>query len=318
MAIIDVVRCDIQPDNLAWKYRDNDHLKAGEFHIRNGTQVIVNEAQEVVFVKEGKILDILPPGRHKLSTQTIPLLSKIVNIPYGGTENSPFTAEIWYINKLYSLDVKWGTTPAIQLQDPKYKLFITVMAHGSFGIQVEDSRKFMTKLVGTLANFERMTMVKFFRGLFVSHVKNVIGSYLVKKNVSILEINAYITEISKALEETLSPELSNYGIKLANFYVTSIEVQESDPTVRKLKDVLVKKAEMDIVGYDYNTEKSFDVLENVAKNEGSGSDIMNAGLGLGMGMGVARDFGTKIGGLSSNINMVTTKKEKLICRNCRK
>lgn len=308
MAIVEVVKYNGKPNVMAWKYPSEE--------LGTWTQVIVNETQEVVFVKEGKVLDILGPGRHTLSTENIPLLSKIINLPFGG--KSPFTAEIWYINKIFALDVKWGTAPAIQLQDPKYKVFVPVTAFGQFGIKVDDSKKFLTKLVGTLPSFDHDVMVKYFRGLLVSNAKNVISGYLVNKNISILEINAYISEISEELEKKLKPELEKYGIELVNFYVTSIEAPEDDSTVIKLKEALSKRAEMDIVGYDYNTARSFDTLESAAKNEGSGANLMGAGIGLGMGLGVGGQFGGQMSSISSKIDTTGGKKttEKIKCNKC--
>lgn len=309
MAIVEVIKYNGKPNVMAWKYPCEE--------LGTWTQIIVNETQEAVFVKEGKVLDILGPGRHTLSTENIPILSKLINLPFGG--KSPFTAEVWYINQIYSLDVKWGTAPAIQIQDPKYHVFVPVTAFGQFGIQVVDSQKFLTRLVGTLPSFEHDAMVKYFRGLLVSNVKNVISTYLVKKNVSILEINAYITEISQELETKLRPEIEEYGIQLANFYVTSIEAPEDDSAVIKLKNALAKRAEMDIVGYDYNTARSFDTLESVAKNEGSGSNIMNAGIGLGMGFGIGGQFGNQMSNVATKMNTnekTEQPKNKLKCVNC--
>ena len=308
MAIVEVVKYNGKPNVMAWKYPSEE--------LGTWTQVIVNETQEVVFVKEGKVLDVLGPGRHTLSTENIPLLSKIINIPFGG--KSPFSAEIWYVNKIFALDVKWGTAPAIQLQDPKFKVFVPVTAFGQFGIRVNDSKTFLTKLVGTLPSFDHDVMVKYFRGLLVSNVKNVISSYLVKKNISILEINAFISEIGEELENKLTPELEKYGIELVNFYVTSIEVPEEDTAVVKLKEALSKRAEMDIVGYDYTTARSFDTLESAAKNEGTGSNLMNAGIGLGMGLGVGGHFGNQFGSVYSKLDTTGTKKsnENIKCGKC--
>lgn len=308
MAIVDVVKYNGKPNAMAWKYPSEE--------LGTWTQVIVNETQEVVFVKEGKVLDILGPGRHTLSTDNIPLLNKIINLPFGG--RSPFTAEIWYINKIHALDIKWGTAPAIQLQDPKYGVFVPVTAFGQFGIKVNDSKKFLTKLVGTLPNFDHDIMVKYFRGLLVSNVKNVVSGYLVKKNISILEINAFISEIGEELENKLRPDLERYGIDLVNFYVTSIEAPEEDSAVIKLKEALSKRAEMDIVGYDYTTARSFDTLESAAKNEGSGSNLMNAGIGLGMGIGVGGHFGNQMNNISSKIDTSDSKKTKELikCNKC--
>ena len=213
MALIDVIKYGGKRDVLAWRYPSQE--------LRLGTQVIVNESQEAVFVKEGKILDILGPGRHTLSTENIPILAKLINLPFGG--KTPFTAEIWYINKAYLLDVKWGTPTPMQLQDPKYKVFIPVRAFGQFGFQIKDSKQFLTKIVGVLDIFAQEEIVKYFRGLIVARAKDTISTYLVQKQISILEINAYINDISDELKQSINPEMEEYGITVANFFVTSID-----------------------------------------------------------------------------------------------
>lgn len=307
MAIIEVLKYNGKKDVLAWKYPSQE--------LGLGTQVIVNESQEVVFVKGGKILDVLGPGRHTLTTENIPILSKLINLPFGG--KTPFTAEVWYINKLYLLDVKWGTPSPIQLQDPKYKVFVPVRAFGQLGIQIEDSRKFLTKIVGTSNVFEQEEFILYFRGLIVSNVKDTISSYLVQKQISILEINAYINEISEQLKQDMKLEIEEYGIKIANFYITSIDMPEDDEAVKKLKQALAKRAEMDIVGYDYKQERSFDTLEGAAKNPNSmGSNIMGAGIGLGMGLGVGGAFGTQMEGITQNMDMEHKAKEEKKCKKC--
>lgn len=308
MAIVEVVKYNGKPNVMAWKYPSEE--------LGTWTQVIVNESQEAIFVKEGKILDVLKPGRTTLSTENIPILSKLINLPFGG--RSPFTAEIWYVNKVYALDVKWGTAPAIQLQDPKYKVFVPVTAFGQFGIRVSDSKTFLSKLVGTLPSFDHDVIVKYFRGLLVSNVKNIISSYLIKKDISVLEINAYISEISEELQKILQPNIEKYGIELVNFYVTSIEAPEDDSAVIKLKEALARRAEMDIVGYDYTTARSFDTLESAAKNEGTSSSFMGAGIGLGMGLGVGKQFENQIYSVSSKMNETSGNKSKDIikCDKC--
>jgi len=220
-----------------------------------------------------------------------------------------FTAEVWYINRIHSLDIKWGTPTPIQLQDPKYKVFVPLRSFGQFGIQVGESKQFLTKLVGTLSIFDKNNIIQFFRGLYLTKVKDSISSYLIKKGVSVLEINAYLDELSEHLKEKITPTLDEYGIKLLNFYVNDINVPEDDPAVKKLKDALAKKAEMDIVGYSYVQERSFDTLEGAVTNPGSvQSGIMGAGIGLGMGFGVGGAMGNQAGGLAQNINVKEMKK----------
>ncbi len=304
MAIVEVVQYNGNPDVFAWKYPSTE--------LCTWTQLIVNESQEAILVKGGQVCDVFQAGRHTLSTNNIPILSKLVNIPFGG--RSPFTAEVWYINKIFSLDVKWGTSTPIQLQDPKYKIFAPVRAFGQFGIQIEESKKFLLKLVGTLPTFDKATLLKFFRGVYLTKAKDAISSYLVHKNISILEINAYLDEISLFLQEKMSPMFAEYGIKLVSFFVNDINVPEDDRAVIKLKDALAKRAEMDIVGYSYQQERSFDTLEGAANNPGSMSGgLMGAGLGLGMGVGMGGAVGNQFGGIAQTLNINDTKE----CPNCK-
>ncbi|QOX63650.1 SPFH domain-containing protein [Anoxybacterium hadale] len=305
MAIVDVVKYDGSPGVFAWKY---PNVELGTW-----TQLIVNESQEAVLYKGGQALDWFGPGRHTLETANIPILNNLINLPFGG--RSPFTAEVWYVNKVNSLDVKWGTPTPIQLQDPKYNVFVPLRAFGQFGIKISDSKLFLTKLVGTLPQFTSNDIVKYFRGAYLAKVKDDISEYLIKKKISVIEINAYINEISESLKENILPIFSEFGIDLVNFYVNDISVPEDDSAVIKLKDALAKKAEMDIIGYSYTQERSFDTLEGAATNQGSGSaPIMGAGLGLGMGMGLGSNFGGAFGEMGKSINTNQSKE----CPHCRK
>jgi membrane protease subunit (stomatin/prohibitin family) len=292
MALIDVIKYNGSPDVFAWKYPSEE--------LGTWTQLIVNESQEAVLFKGGKALDLFTGGRHTLETANIPILNNIINLPFGG--RSPFAAEVWFVNKVYSLDIKWGTATPIQLQDPKYKVFVPLRSFGQFGIQIEDSRKFLIKLVGTLPSFDKESLVKYFRGLYLTKVKDTISSYLVHKQISVLDINASLDEISELLKEKMVPILSDYGIKLINFYVNDINVPEDDSAVIKLKAALAKRAEMDIVGYSYAQERSFNTLEGAATNPSTGqAGFMGAGLGLGMGVGMGGVFGQQMGNLANNI-----------------
>lgn len=303
MAIIEVVKFNGGPSIFAWKFPNEE--------LGTWTQLIVNETQEAILFKGGKALDLFTAGRHTLETFNIPILNNIINLPFGG--RSPFTAEVWYINKVNSLDIKWGTATPIQLQDPKYKVLLPLRSFGQFGIQIVDSRQFLIKLVGTLSVFDIDSLTRYFRGLYLTKVKDLISTYLIKKQISALEINAYLDELSTELKEKMYPIFEEYGIKLVNFYVNDINVPKDDSAVVKLKDALSKRAEMDIVGYSYVQERSFDTLEGAAKNPSSGqSGLMGAGIGLGMGVGIGGAFGHQMSEITQSIE---TKKTKL-CKKC--
>lgn len=308
MAIIEVVKYNGEPDVLVWKYPNEE--------LGTWTQLIVNESQEAILLKGGKVIEAFGGGRHTLDTANIPILEHIVNIPFGG--RSPFTAEVWYINKLVSMDIKWGTPSPIQIQDPKYGVFAPVYANGVFAIQIEDSKTFLSKLIGTLSCLDKESLTKFFRGIYITKVKDVISEYFIKKQVSILEINAYIDDISAFLKESLEPLMKEYGIKLLHFNINEIATPEDDEGIIKLKSALAKRAEMNIIGFNYQQERSFDTLEGAANNAGStASPILGAGMGLGMGVGLGGVMGNAFGNMSQQLNSIhnTSTIEKL-CSKC--
>ena len=303
MPVAKVVKYDGSPDVFAWKYPEDS--------LGTWTQLIVNESQEAVLFKGGQALDIFAAGRHTLSTANIPLLNKIINLPFSG--RSPFAAEVWFVNKIHSLDIKWGTSEPIQLQDPKHNVYLPLRAHGQFGVQVAESKAFLTQLVGAMHMFDKDSLTRFFKGIYLTRVKDSISQYLIKKGVSVLEINAYLLELSNYLKESISPKLGDYGIKLINFYVNSVNVPEDDPAIIQLKAALAKRAEMDIIGYSYQQQRSFDALEGAATNPGSGSaGMMGAGMGLGMGVGVGGAFGGAFGGMAQNMSFQQMKN----CNKC--
>ena len=300
MAIVDVVKYNGGTDIFAWKYPNEE--------LGTWTQLIVNESQEAILFKSGKALDVFTSGRHTLDTANIPILRKLVNLPFGG--RSPFTAEVWYVNKAYDLDIKWGTASPIQLQDPKYNVFLPIRAFGQFGIQIEDSKKCMVKLIGTMPVFDKKSVTNYFKGLYLTKVKDTISSYIIKKQISVLEINAYLDEISETLKSKMVEVLGEYGIRLVAFYVNDISVPEDDSAVIRLKDALSKRAEMDIIGYNYQQERSFDTLEGAATNPNS---IQGNIMGVGMGVGIGGTVESQFAGLMNNI-MTEVRKKK--CPNC--
>lgn len=305
MALIEVVKYNGGPDVFAWKYPNEE--------LGTWTQLVVNESQEAVLFKGGKALDIFQSGRHTLDTANIPILNKVVNLPFGG--RSPFSAEIWYINKVFSLDIKWGTATPIQIQDPKYGVFIPVRSNGVFGIQIEDSKQFLIKLVGTTSQFDKQSITNYFRGLYITKVKDAVSSYVIHKKISLLEINAYIDELSTCMKEKIETIMKEYGIKLVNFYVNDISLPEDDTAVATLKDALAKKAKMDIMGYSYQQERSFDTIEGAAKNPGADSaSIMGAGMGLGMGLGMGGTFGNAFSSIADEISL--NKEVAIECPKC--
>lgn len=292
MAIIDRVKWDGSPDVFAWKYPSES--------LTNGTVLIVNESQEAYVVSGGVYDGPFGPGRHTLVNENIPLISKLYKLPYGG--QAPFTAEVWYINRAVNLDIKWGTPDPIQLQDPRFGIMVPVRAFGQYGVEVVDGKRFLLKLVGTLKSFNRTELADYLRGFLVLNIKNEIARIIVQMNISVLEVSTKLLEVSQEMQSRMDAHVGEYGFAFKEFNVHSINVPEDDLAVRTLKSALAKRAEMGIIGYNYQQERGFDILQTAAGNEGAAGTVMGAGIGLGAGIGIGNSIGDAMNQVTGNLN----------------
>lgn len=277
MAIIDRIKFDgLSKEWLIYRY-------PGESFV-TGSQLIVGEGQLAVFVKGGQALDYFTAGTYTLSTSNIPLLQSFINIPFGG--KTPFTAEIYFINRTAKLDVYWGTADPIQLIDPKYNIKLRIRAFGQLGLKVDDYRVLLTELIGTMNPLEVVNyskMMNYFKGILVMKVKALIAKAIIRNKISALEISASIDEISEYCRMEINEEFSRFGLKIVNFFIKSINFPDED--FEEINKILRDKAAFDIIGDQrYVTKRSFDTIEAAAENEGGiAGAFVGAGLGLGIG-----------------------------------
>ncbi|WP_426114866.1 SPFH domain-containing protein [Massilia sp. PWRC2] len=274
MAFIDRVKWDGSAEQLAWKYPSQE--------LSTFTQLIVNDTQVAFVVREGVYDGPFEAGRHTLSSNNIPMLRQLIGLPFGG--KSPFTAEVWFVNRLVKLDVRWGTPDPITLQDPKFGVMVPVRAFGQYGIEVVEPRQFLMKLVGTLSSFDAGVLAAYFRGMLTTRIKSAIASAIIDSGLSVLEVATQLAPLSAHLQDSLTDIVDDYGVALTRFCIESINVPEDDSAVRQLKAALARRAEMQIVGYDYQQARGFDVLQTAAANHGAGALV---GVGVGAGVGVA-------------------------------
>ena len=293
MALIDVVKWEANTKELVHKFHSND--------LRIGTQLVVYNGQIAYFVKGGKVLDEFSAGTYTLKTENIPLLNKLINIPFGG--DSPFQAEVWFVNKLAVMDSKWGTPIPIQLEDPKYGIIVPVRSFGQYGLRVVDPRLLMDTLVGNMSSFSIEKVDSYFKGKMMSLFTNLISDKITKDKISVLNLNSNIIELSLYIETSIKSEFEKYGLGFENFHIMSINIPEDDPSFKKLKEAKELKAQLEINGKDiYQMNRSFDVMQTAAANEGNGGVV---GMGLGLGAGV--NMGAQMGNIvqqTLNTNLV--------------
>lgn len=286
MALIDVAKLDAWQDRLVNKFPVDD--------LKLWTQLIVRPGQVAVFIKGGKLEAIYPQGTYTLKSYNLPILNHLVNLPFGG--ESPFSAEVWFINTLFILDNKWGTPTAIMLEDPIYKIVVPLRAYGQYGICIREPELFYSKFVGSLQLFDTEQLHSYFTGMICSYASEILAAEMISHKIELLQLPARIPELSQALEARLKPIFSEFGVDLVNFYLISINFPESDSAIQALKEVTQKRMQLSVLGKEiYAFDRTLDFLDKAAANPGDSGSVMNAALGLGVGLGVLPAMSGKLG-----------------------
>ena len=283
MAIQEVIKYEGDNETLIYKFPKED--------FNTLSQLIVHESQEAVFFSDGQALDSFHAGRYTLETKNIPLISKLRNLISGGV--SPFHTEVYFINLATMMDIVWGTPSQVTVRDPNYGYNYSAGASGSFAIQIIDGRKLLVNLVGTESQMSIDKVQRYFKDLIVTKVKNCIAIELSKYSFNMF--NQHLNEISVNVTSQIEKEVSEYGIKILNFFVSAVNIKPDDlEELKKLdnsmaqkrfealgnRDATVIEAEgmakaREIQGYTWQQEQQFDVSKTFASNEGFASNPAN-------------------------------------------
>lgn len=287
MALADIVKYGALDDSVfVWKFPSEE--------LKIGSQLIVNEGQNAVFVKGGQALDVFMPGTHTLVTGNIPLLNKIINLPFGG--KTPFTAEVWFVNTTVKRDLKWGTMQPIPLMDPALGFPVSARSFGKWGARITDARSFVTQIVGSQGIADATKVRDYFIGEIVQTLVTQIGQMIAGGKASILQIAALSAQIAQSAAQVISTEFSKFGVELVNFNIESINIPDEE--LKRIQDVFAKALEARElskveVGGAFAQIKSFEVLNAAAQN--TGNNTLGAMLGAGIGLGAGLPIGQQIG-----------------------
>jgi len=281
MPLIDIVQFQGNDAEFVWKFPSEN--------LRLGTQLVVKPAQTAFFVYRGKICDEVSSGAITLSTYNIPLLTTLISLPFGG--DSPFQAEVWFVNRINKLDNKWGTIRPIQLEDPKYGLVVPVRAFGQFGFRIAEPRRFLEAITGTAKVFTAEQIVEYFKGVVLQAVNVNLGRAFVTERISVLEASVHLDALAKHCGEAIQTAFARFGLELVNFFFHSINIPDEDESYQRLKVIKEKAAELKVLGRDiYQFDRSMEVLKTAAANEGGGAGLMQAGVGLAVGAGIGQQM----------------------------
>ncbi len=244
--------------------------------IKNGAQLIVREGQTAVFINEGKLADVFTPGTYTLNTQNLPILATLKGWKYGF--NSPFKAEVYFVNTHLFTDEKWGTKNPITLNDDRFGL-VEIRAFGTYAFKINDAGKFIIDIVGTDANFTNYEINEHLKSLISTRFTDTIG----EANLPIELYAANTTELSETCLEVMQPEFNSVGISLEKFFIENVSMPE------ELKKEIFEYSRIDKLDLDKLTKfKTAKAIEAAAANEGG---TAGAGMGMGMGFVLAQQMG---------------------------
>jgi len=269
---------------------------SGDFRL--GSQLIVRESQAGVFFRDGKALDTFGAGRHTLSTANIPLLTRLISIPFSG--ETPFKAEVYFVNLREFLEQKWGTPEAITLRDADLGM-VRLRAFGIYSMQVSEPQLFVNKIVGTQGLYQTSQIQGFLRGIILAKLTDLLGE--LKK--SLLDLPSLYDEIGAGAKAKVQDDFNALGIALKTLYVTSIS-----PTEETAK-AIDERAAMGAIG---NMQAYLQFKAARAMTEAAGVPGGVAGVGVGLGAGVG--MGAAMAQMMTQAMQPGAQAATMICPSC--
>ena len=267
-------------DIVEWLDDTNDTIvhrfERYQNEIKNGAKLIVREGQTAVFVNEGQLADVFSPGTYTLNTKNLPILATLKGWKYGF--NSPFKAEVYFVNTRLFTDEKWGTKNPITLSDERFGL-TEIRAFGTYSFRISDPGKFVVDVVGTDSNFTNYEVNEHLKSLIATRFTDTVG----EANIPIELYAANTSELSETCQDVMQPEFGRVGIELEKFYIENVSMPE------ELKKEIFEYSRLDKLDMSKLAQfKAAKAMEAAAKNEGG---TAGAGMGMGMGFVLAQQMG---------------------------
>jgi excisionase family DNA binding protein len=264
--LIDIIEwTDDSRDTLSWRFPDEDKA------IKNGAQLIVRESQVAQFVYLGEFGDTFGPGKHTLTTDNIPILTRLKSWKYGF--NSPFKADVYYVITRLFTGNKWGTANPVMLRDADFGV-VRIRAFGTYDFKITDARTFLREVAGSDHNFRLDEFADTMRSRIVSIFSDSIAS----AKVPVLDVASRYSELGEALLPVINPAVSTkYGLEIASFIVENVSVP---PEVEQAVD---KRASMTAIG-NLNDYVKYQMGQGMATGGGGGAAGTAAELAVGFGL----------------------------------
>ena len=263
--LIDIIEwTDDSRDTLSYRFPDEDKA------IKNGAQLIVRESQVVQFMYLGQFGDTFGPGKHTLVTDNIPVLTRLQSWKYGF--NSPFKADVYYINTRLFTGNKWGTANPIMARDDDFGI-VRLRAYGTFDFRIVDAKLFLKEVAGSDQHFRLDEFADTMRSRMVS----VFSEALAQSHVPVLDVATRYSELGEALLPVINPAVgSKYGLEITTFIVENVSVPQ------EVEAAIDKRSSMAAVG-NLNDFVKYQMAKGMESGSGGPAGTA-AELAVGFGM----------------------------------
>lgn len=279
---IDIIEwVDATKDTIIWKFPRYQN------EIKMGAKLTVRESQVAVFMNEGRIADIYQPGMYELSTQNMPIMTTLQGWKFGF--NSPFKADVFFVSTRQFTNQKWGTKNPVMLRDAEFGP-VRLRAFGSYAFRVQEAGTFLKEIAATNPEFSTEDINEQLRNIAVARGMDAIA----EAKIPVLDLAANYDEVSKIIQDKISPEFTEIGLSLSKFLIENISLPP------EVEEVLDKRSGMGILGNNLGAYAQFqaaNAMEKSAENP-NGGGLGAAGMGLGMGAAMMG----QMGGVFSNQN----------------
>jgi excisionase family DNA binding protein len=256
---------DDSRDTLSWRFPDEDK------EIKNGAQLIVRESQVAQFVYLGEFGDTFGPGKHSLTTDNIPILTKLKSWKYGF--NSPFKTDVYFVTTRLFTGNKWGTSNPVMLRDNDFGV-VRVRAFGTYDFKIIDARTFLREVAGSDHNFRCDEFTDTMRSRIVSIFTDAIAS----AKVPVLDVAARYSELGEALLPLINPAVTaKYGLEITSFIVENVSVPP------EVEEAIDKRSSMAAIG-NLNDYVKYQMGKGMEAGGGAGAAGTAAELAIGFGM----------------------------------
>lgn len=263
---------------IEWQAQDA-HTLVYQFPVHNneikmGAELTVRESQVAIFVNEGEIADVFGPGRHILYTQNMPILTKLKSWKYGF--DSPFKAEVYFINTKQFINQKWGTSNPIMMRDPDFGM-IRLRGYGIYSYRVSDPTVFLRELFGTNSSYDTNSVEGHLKKMIISGLSDLFA----ESQIPALDLSMHYDELSEKGKEKMMSRFAAFGFEITSLYIENLSLP------KEVEEAMDKRTSMGVLGNmkQYQQYQAAEAMRDAAQNEGG---MAGAGVGMGAGMGMGQ------------------------------